>query len=223
MDIPQHLGIIMDGNRRWARERGFPSFEGHRAGYELMKQVGRWCLDRGVKVLTVYAFSIENWKRTKEEVGHLMDLFFQAVTKDLEFFEKDDIRLKIIGRKTDLSSSLKQAITLAEKKTANNKRGLMQIAISYGGRDEIVRAAQKACLAGEITEETIDANLDTVGVPDVDLVIRTSGEQRLSGFLTWETVYSELYFLNKHWPDFSEADLDQAIRWYQARDRRRGK
>ncbi len=223
MDIPKHIGFILDGNRRWAKERGLPSLEGHRAGYDLVKKLGSWCLARGVTYMTLYAFSIENWRRAEVEVGYLMDLLLRAVTKDLEIITRDNIRLKVIGDRARLPVRLQESIAEAEKKTAGNSRGVLQLAISYGGRDEIVRAARKACKVGEITEESISQHLDSPEVPDPDLIIRAGGEQRLSGFLTWESIYSELYFYPKHWPDFTEADLDAAIAWYQNRERRYGK
>jgi undecaprenyl diphosphate synthase len=223
MEIPKHIGFIMDGNRRWAKERGLPAFEGHRTGYDLIKKLGPWCLARGVKIMTFYAFSIENWKRTQDEVGYLMDLLFQAVTKDLEIFMKDDIRLRVIGRRSDLPEKLQAAVLAAEEKTKDNSAGIIQLAVSYGGRDEIVRAAKAALAAGELTEKTLADNLDTAGLPDPDIVIRTSGEMRLSGFLSWQSIYSELLFLKTYWPDFSEADLDSALQWYTDRDRRYGK
>ncbi len=223
----------MDGNRRWAKARGLSSLEGHLAGYELVKKLGPWCLARGVKVLTCYAFSTENWKRAKDEVGYLMDLLMSAITRDLDILTRDNIRLKVIGRRADLSDKIKKAIEAAEDKTKNNSAGILQLAISYGGRDEIARAASKAVLAGGpelaegreavLTEEMISQHLDTAGVPDPDLIIRTSGEQRLSGFLLWQAAYSELLFLEKPWPDFSEADLNAAISWYADRERRYGK
>jgi len=173
--------------------------------------------------VTLFAFSTENWKRAQDEVGYLMELLMTAVTRDLELFMKDDFRLKVIGRRADLSLQLQKAIAEAEEKTKNNSSGTMQLAVSYGGRDEIVRAAQKASQAGLITEESISQHLDTNGMPDPDLIIRTSGEQRLSGFLLWQSAYSELLFLKKHWPDFNESDLDAAIAWYSDRERRYGK
>ena len=223
MNTPQHIGFIMDGNRRWAKDRGLMSFDGHRAGYDLVKKIGPWCLARGVKVVTLFAFSTENWKRTQDEIGYLMDLLMSAVTRDLEFFMRDDFRLKVIGRRSDLSEKLQQAIAEAEEKTKNNSAGVLQLAISYGGRDEIVRAAALAAKNGEVTEESISKHLDTHETPNPDLIIRTSGEQRLSGFLLWQSAYSELLFLEKHWPDFSETDLDAAIKWYADRERRYGK
>jgi len=223
MDIPKHIGFIMDGNRRWAAERNLPTLQGHLAGYELVKKIGPWCASRGVKCVTLFAFSTENWKRAQDEVGYLMELLMTAVTRDLELFMKDDFRLKVIGRRADLSLQLQKAIAEAEEKTKNNSSGTMQLAVSYGGRDEIVRAAQKASESGIITEESISQHLDTESIPDPDLIIRTSGEQRLSGFLLWQSAYSELLFLKKHWPDFSESDLDAAIEWYANRERRYGK
>jgi undecaprenyl diphosphate synthase len=223
MDIPKHIGFIMDGNRRWAAERNLPTLQGHLAGYELVKKIGPWCASRDVKYVTLFAFSTENWKRAQDEVGYLMELLMTAVTRDLELFMKDDFRLKVIGRRADLSLQLQKAIAEAEEKTKNNSSGTMQLAVSYGGRDEIVRAAQKASQAGLITEESISQHLDTNGMPDPDLIIRTSGEQRLSGFLLWQSAYSELLFLKKHWPDFNESDLDAAIAWYSDRERRYGK
>lgn len=223
MDTPKHIGFILDGNRRWARAHGLPVLEGHRAGNEVVKKLGKWCLSRGVKTITCFAFSTENWKRAKDEVGYLMDLLMTAVTKDVAILMEDNFRLKVIGRRSDFSDAMQKAILEAEEKTKNNTAGTFQLAISYGGRDEIVRAASAAAAAGAITEETIAVNLDTAGEPDPDLIIRTSGEQRLSGFLLWQTAYSELLFIDKHWPDFSEADLDQAIAWYGNRERRYGK
>jgi len=234
MDIPKHIGFIMDGNRRWAKARNLPTLEGHRQGYELVKKIGPWCLSRGVKFLTLFAFSTENWKRGQDEVGYLMELLMIAITRDLDILIKDDIRLKVIGRRADLSDKLQKAISDAEEKTKNNSSGTMQLAVSYGGRDEIIRAAQAAVASSghpgerrdpalEITEDSISQHLDTAGIPDPDLVIRTSGEQRLSGFLLWQSAYSELLFLEKHWPDFNEFDLDAAIAWYSDRDRRYGK
>ena len=242
MDTPNHIGFIMDGNRRWARERGLPTLQGHLAGYELVKKIGPWCAARGVKCVTLFAFSTENWKRAQDEVGYLMELLMAAVTRDLEIFMKNNFRLKLIGRRADLSEKLQQAVAAAEERTKDNAGGTMQLAVSYGGRDEIVRAARDAAASilssqpGDVsslsrgswdperlTEKLISEHLDTVGMPDPDLVIRTSGEQRLSGFLLWQSAYSELLFLKKHWPDFSEPDLDAAISWYSDRERRYGK
>lgn len=226
MNQIKHIGIIMDGNRRWAKRRGLPPMAGHKKGYEKMKEVGDWCLARGIDFLTVYAFSTENWKRSKKEVDFLMKLLERGLTKELPQFAKKNIRLKIIGSRNGLPASLKQAIQSAEEKTKNNTAGTLNIAINYGGRLEIVEAVKKIISknipANKITEETISANVWTAGEPDPDLIIRTSGEQRLSGFLTWQGVYSELYFTPKMWPELSEKDLDEAIAEFGRRQRRFG-
>lgn len=222
----KHLAVIMDGNRRWAKDNGLPSFEGHRQGYDKMKEVGQWCIDRGITTLTVYAFSTENWNREEAEVNYLMDLLYKAVTAEVEEFNKRGIRLKIIGTREKLSEKLVKAIADAEERTKNNDKGTLNICLNYGGRLEIVDAVKKivaqGILADQITEKTISENIWLAGQADPDLIIRTSGEQRLSGFLTWESVYSEFLFIDKHWPAFSEADLDAAIDDYNNRHRRFG-
>jgi len=222
--LPKHIGIIMDGNRRWAKERGLPSFEGHRAGYERLKEVGQWCLDSGVKFLTVFGFSTENWKRAPEEVDFLMKLFHQAVTDELDFFIKKNIRLRILGRKENLPESLKTAFANAEEKTKLNSGGTLALAINYGGRAEIIDAAKAIAQNGqEFSEDTFARQLYGSDLPDIDLVIRTSGEQRTSGFMTWQSVYSEIYFEEKNWPDFGREDLQRVLSWYADRERRFGK
>jgi len=222
----KHLAIIMDGNRRWARAQGLPTLEGHRRGYDRIKEVGDWCIDRGITTLTVYAFSTENWKRSVEEVAYLMDLLKIGLTHEIGGFIAKGIRLQVIGEREGLSPELQQAIAEAEQKTAGGTRGLLNLAINYGGRLEIVRAVQKlmndGVTADQISEELITGALWTAGQADPDLIIRTSGEQRLSGFLTWQSVYSELYFCQKHWPEFGEADLDAALEDYAQRQRRFG-
>jgi undecaprenyl diphosphate synthase len=225
--ILKHIGIIGDGNRRWARERGLPTLEGHRQGFQKMKDIGRWCLKRGIKILTFFAFSTENWNRSKEEVGYLMWLLKMAMTKDIYELKKDGIKLKVIGNIDELSKDLQEAIKRAEEITKNNKKGILNIAINYGGRPEIVYAVKKIIEqkipSKRITEKVVNNNLYTAGLPDPDLIIRTSGEQRLSGFLLWQSAYSELYFITKYWPDFEEKDLDEVIREYSRRERRFGK
>lgn len=222
----KHLAVIMDGNRRWAKDKGLPSFEGHRQGYDKMKEVGQWCIDRGITTLTVYAFSTENWNREQAEVNYLMDLLYKAVTIEVEEFNKKGIRLKIIGTRERLSEKLVKAIAEAEERTKDNNKGTLNICLNYGGRLEIVEAMKKIMAQGipaeQITEKTISENIWLAGQADPDLIIRTSGEQRLSGFLTWESVYSEFLFIDKHWPAFSEADLDAAIDDYNNRHRRFG-
>lgn len=222
-----HLAIIMDGNRRWAKERGLPLLEGHRAGHERLKEVAELCLDRGIKILTVFAFSTENWKRTEEEIGYLMDLLEFALEKELHVFQERQIRLKVIGRRAGLRASVLRAIENAEAATANNTRGTMCLCVNYGGHVEIVDACRsivkQGIAANDITEETISTHLYWPNMPEPDLVIRTSGEERLSGFLTWESVYSEIYWCQKDWPDFDAVELDKALEEFSRRQRRFGK
>lgn len=216
----------MDGNRRWAKARGLPTLEGHRRGYDKLKEVGEWCLNRGVAVLTVFAFSTENWKRSAEEVNYLMDLFHRALTREVEGFIRRGIRVRVIGRRAGLPDRIIRAADEISERTQGGSRGLLQLAINYGGQAEIVDAVRAIMLhsmiAEEVTEETIGAHLYAPDVPPADLIIRTSGEQRLSGFLTWQSAYSEFYFIEKHWPDFSEADLDATLAWFASRGRRFG-
>ncbi len=223
----QHLAIIMDGNRRWAKEQGLPSFEGHRKGYDKLKDVGDWCLARGIKVFTVFAFSSENWRRSPEEVGFLMDLLERGLSKELDHFIERNIRIKVIGRREGLRESLVKAIQSAEERTANADKGTLCICLNYGGRAEIVDAVKKIIESGveaaDVTEERITQNLYWPEMPEPDLVIRTSGEERLSGFLTWESVYSEVFWCKHHWPAFEEKDLDAAIESFNERQRRYGK
>lgn len=222
-----HLAIIMDGNRRWAKEHNLVATEGHRAGYERLKQVGDWCLDRGIKVLTVFAFSTENWKRTQEEVGFLMDLLEEALTKELSQFHEKGVRMKIIGRREALRPSIVRAIEAAEELTKNNTRATFAICINYGGRLEIVDACRsliaKGTLAASVDEATLQSAMYWPDMPDPDFIIRTSGEERISGFLLWQAAYSEFYWTDKHWPDFDEAELDKAMEEYATRQRRFGK
>lgn len=226
-EMPRHIGIIMDGNRRWARRRGLPTLEGHRRGYDKLKEAGEWCLNRGVKVLTFFAFSVDNWNRSQEEVTYLMNLIHHALTKEADEFVRRNIQLRIIGRRAGLPDNVRVAADTIEERTKDGKRGLVQLAVNYSGHTEIIDAAQAISRAGipadKITEELFAANLYAPDVPPVDLIIRTSGEQRLSGFLTWQSIYSELYFLEKYWPDFSEHDLNVALTWFSERGRRFGK
>ena len=223
----KHLGIIMDGNRRWAKACGLPKLEGHRRGYDKIKKVGGWCLEKGIEILTVYAFSTENWNRELAEVKYLMWLLRRGLTKDLNYFYKKGIKIRIIGQKERLNKELQKAVLKAEEKTKNNKKGILNLAISYGGRPEIIQAIKKIIKnkipAEKISEKLIERYLWLGDLPAPDLIIRTSGEQRLSNFLTWQSAYSELYFINKHWPDFTETDLDQAISEFNRRQRRFGK
>lgn len=222
-----HLAIIMDGNRRWAKAQGLPGIEGHRAGYSRLKQVGDWCLERGIKVLTVFAFSTENWKRAEEEVGFLMNLLEQALTDELAHFHDKGVRLKIIGRRSGLRPSVVRAIENAEQKTKDNTRATFVICVNYGGRVEIVDACRsliaKGVAADSVDETTLQEEMYWPGMPDPDLIVRTSGEERISGFLLWQAAYSEFYWTQKHWPDFDEQELDAALEAYATRQRRFGK
>ena len=220
--VPRHVAIIMDGNGRWATARGKKRGEGHRAGAKTLTNVLKWCGDRGIDYLTVYAFSTENWKRPKEEVEGLMNLFARMLKMKEREFLKNEVRFRMIGRRGDLSKKLLSVIESLEKKTARFRRQFL-VAISYGGRAEIVDAMNAAMKKGEpLTEETFRKYLYAPDVPDPDLVIRTSGELRTSNFLLWETAYSEYYFTDVLWPDFSEAELDKALSAYAARHRRKG-
>lgn len=226
-NIPRHIAIIMDGNRRWAKSKGLSSFEGHRRGYEQFKKIAEQCWKMGVKILTVYAFSTENWKRDKKEISFLMNLFERILKKEKELFSKNNVRLNVIGDIKKLPENLKKIIYRTMEETKNNKKGILNLAVSYGGRGEIVEAVKKI-IKNKIGEDKIDENffsqyLYTAGQPDPDFLIRTGGEQRLSGFLPWQTIYSELYFSPKLWPDFNEDDLKEAIKDYQNRQRRFGK
>lgn len=220
-----HLGIIMDGNRRWAADRNLPSFEGHQAGYKKIEEVLRWCKDAGIKILTVYAFSTENWRRSKKEVDFLMKLFYLAFTKDIKNLHKNNVCVRVIGRRKGLPEKLQKAIEASEKLTKNNTAGILNLAINYGGRPELIDAFKKIMKnpPKEITEDVIAQNIYTAGLPDPDLIVRTSGEQRLSGFLTWQSAYSEFYFLKHHWPELSKKDFDDILKDFANRQRRFGK
>lgn len=226
--IPYHLGIIIDGNRRWAEERGLPALEGHRKGLDKVKKIGEFCRKRGIKVLTIYAFSTENWNRSRVEVNYLMKLFGKSVSKkNIKELHKKGIKFQLIGQKERLPQALQKKIKEAENLTKNNKEGVLNLAISYGGRPEILRAIKniikKKIPGSKITEDLINQNLLTAGLPYPDFVIRTGGEQRLSNFLTWQSAYSELYFTKKYWPEFTEKDLDEALADYSGRQRRFGR
>lgn len=222
----KHLAIILDGNRRWARERGLSTFEGHRVGYERIKDVSKWCLERNIKILTVYAFSTENWNRSKEEVKYLMTLMNKAFSEELEELNKLGFKINIIGSRDRISKTIKKNIEKIENETKNNKKAILNICFNYGGRLEIVEAVKKIVEEGieveKINEELIGKYIWFKGQPEPDLIVRTSGEKRLSGFLTWTSVYSELYFPRCYWPDFDEKELDKAIKEFDKRNRRFG-
>jgi len=222
-----HLGIIMDGNRRWAAEKGKSSMEGHIAGARKVREVVRWCSKRDIGYLTLYAFSTENWKRSKAEVAFLIKLIGKFLEENLKEFSKEGGQMLFIGDKSPFPESLKRRIDEAEIITRNNEKITVSILLNYGGRAEITAAVKKLvennAKPEEITEELVAESLYTAGIPDPDLIIRTSGEQRLSNFLLWQSAYSELYFCRNHWPDFSEKDLDKALEEFSLRRRRLGK
>lgn len=230
MNVPQHIAIILDGNGRWAKKRGMPRNYGHAQG---SKNVERICEDAyrmGVKYLTVYAFSTENWKRPKDEVDALMNLLRNYMKTCLKTAEKNRMRVRVIGDKTALADDIRERIATLEEATKNNDGLNFQIALNYGSRDEMVRAMKKMCKdckdgvieIEQIDETLFEGYLDTSDIPDPDLMIRTSGEQRLSNYLLWQLAYSEFYFTDVLWPDFSKEELVKAIEYYNGRDRRYG-
>ncbi|MDK2759756.1 MAG: di-trans,poly-cis-decaprenylcistransferase [Sphingopyxis sp.] len=218
----RHVAIIMDGNGRWAKKRFLPRVAGHKAGVEAVRTIVRAAGDLGIEAMTLYAFSSENWKRPEEEVSDLMGLMKRFILSDLDEFAANDVRLKVIGNWRALAPDVVALIDNALERTAGNKRTTLAVALNYGAQDELVRAASAASAAGDITAESIEANLDTADMPPLDLLIRTSGEVRLSNFLLWQSAYAELYFTDKLWPDFAPADLKAALDQFERRDRRYG-
>ena len=229
-NMPKSIAIIMDGNRRWAKAQGKPASYGHKEGAKTLEKIVRYANKIGLEYITVYAFSTENWKRTEEEVKTLMLLLQNYLDDYSKRADSENIKVKILGDITALSKGMQKSINECMERTKNNTGVTFNIALNYGGRDEIVKATKKIAekvKKGEINiedinEELISKNLYTAGEPDPDLLIRTSGELRLSGFLPWQSVYSELLFINKNWPDFSEEDLNNAIIEYQKRTRKFG-
>ncbi len=227
---PLHVAVIMDGNGRWANARGLPRAAGHQRGAEAARRAVIGALSMGVSYLTLYGFSAENWKRPATEVDDLMGLLRWYLHSQIVEMGKEGIRLRVIGDRTRLSKDLIDLIDEAEGVTADNRRLNLTIAISYGGRQEIVAATRRlvqqaldgSLAPADIDEHTFEAELDTADLPDPDLILRTSGEQRISNFLIWQSAYSELVFVDKLWPDFGEADLAAAIQEFQSRDRRYG-
>ena len=228
-NLPEHIAIIMDGNRRWAKENNLDTAQGHKQGAENLKKIAKFANKIGIKYMTVYAFSTENWKRSKEEVGAILKLLKFYI---LDFFKSYDnnIKVKVIGRKEDLPKGLCSEIKKVEEHTCNNTGLTLNIAFNYGGRDEItntLRTIAEKVLTGKINIEQIDEqlisdNLYTAGQPDPDLLIRTSGEERISNFLPWQISYSEFVFTEKYWPDYNEEELLKSIQIYQKRTRRFG-
>jgi undecaprenyl diphosphate synthase len=230
MSLPRHVAIVMDGNGRWAAGRGQPRMAGHKAGIEPVRMCIRECARRGIEALTVFAFSSENWRRPQEEVSSLMGLFLEALDSEIAELHANGVRLRIVGDRRTLSVRLQTKIAEAEAKTAANAGLKLQVAVSYGGRWDLLQASQK--LAGEcargalrvqdITEQRLGEALQLAGLPEPDLFIRTGGERRISNFLLWDLAYTELYFCDRLWPEFDSGELDAALAYFAARERRFG-
>jgi len=224
MSIPRHIAIVMDGNGRWAKRRLLPRVAGHRQGMESLRRCIQACLTRRVQVLTVFAFSSENWRRPADEVSHLMELLAKALAREVPQLADAGVRIHFVGDRQSLADHVRQGFTQAEDDTAHNGKLTLNICFNYGGRWDITQAAARLAERGEpVTEAALAGALALAHVPDPDLLIRTSGEQRLSNFLLWQCAYSELFFSERLWPDFDEAALDEAIAAYGARERRFGR
>jgi undecaprenyl diphosphate synthase len=229
-EVPRHVAIIMDGNGRWAAARGLPRAEGHRRGVEALRRTIRAAGEIGIGIITIFSFSAENWSRPATEVGELMGLLRRFIRNDLAELHRSNVRVRIIGERDGLDPDIGRLLTEAEELTRNNSKLTLVVAFNYGSRQEIARAARRmageiesgALKTADITMETLGKFLDTPDLPDPDLIIRTSGEQRLSNFLLWQSAYSELVFIPTYWPDFDRATLEAAILEYQQRERRFG-
>ena len=225
--VPRHLGLILDGNRRWAKEHGVPVYEGHKAGYKTVETILQAAMDRGVEYVSVYAFSTENWNRSADEVRQLMKLFLWIFRHELQNLKNHGVRVHVLGNKLRIGKALLKAVHRAEQETKDNKRGTLLFCLDYGGQQEIVDAMKQLVADGvnanDITAEKISGQLQTNGIPPVDLIIRTSGEQRLSNFMLWNAAYSELMFTPTKWPDFSVEELNAMLDAYGERHRRFGK
>ncbi len=225
--IPKHIVLFPDGNRRWAKQKGIKSLDGHMQGYNNLLDFAEWCKKRGIKVLTAFGFSTENWSRTKEEVNYLMKLLEKGLVDNLEKYSKDGIKVRVIGQREKLPMSLQKIIEITEKTTDKNSNFNLNLAISYGGKWDILQAIKKIIEekipADKIDEKLFENYLSTAGLPSPDLIIRAGGEMRMSNFVLWQAAYSELYFSPKLWPDFTEQDLDTALEEFNRRTRRLGK
>lgn len=221
--IPHHIAIVMDGNGRWAAKRFMPRLAGHRQGMESLRRCIRACVDRGVAVLTVFAFSSENWNRPADEVSGLMELLATALAKEVPKLQQDGVQVHFVGERAGLSDKVSAGLAQAEAATASNGRLILNVCFNYGGRWDIAQAAAKLAKQGKpITEGELHAAMALAHVPDPDLIIRTGGEQRLSNFLLWQAAYAELFFSDKLWPEFDEAELDRAMAEFSRRERRFG-
>ena len=227
MNIPQHIVLFPDGNRRWAKQKGLQSLEGHKQGYTNLLDFSEWCKNRGVKVITAFGFSTENWNRTKEEVDYLMKLLEDCLLDNLEKYNKDGTKVRVIGQREKLPKSLQEAIKKTEESTKNNSNLFLNLAISYGGKWDILNAVKEIIKEKipleEIDEKLFEKYLSTAGLVAPDFVIRAGGEMRMSNFVLWQSAYSELYFSPKMWPDFTEQDLETALIEFDKRVRRFGK
>lgn len=222
--VPHHIAIVMDGNGRWATRRFLPRLAGHKQGVDSLRRCARACVQRGVSVLTVFAFSSENWNRPADEVSGLMELLAMALAREVPQLRADGVRMHFVGERVGLSAKVVEGLAQAEVATAHNTRLVLNVCFNYGGRWDIAQAAAALAARGEpITEASLHAAMGMAHVPDPDLVIRTGGEMRISNFLLWQAAYSELYFSDRLWPDFDEAALDEAIAAYAGRERRFGK
>lgn len=218
------IGFIMDGNRRWAREQGLPTLEGHARGHEVFQEYVRLVRDAHIPHAVFYAFSTENWQREKTEVEYLMQLFEKVLRTLLDQIEKEKVRVRIIGRRSDFTPELQALMNEVEEKSVEYTATTIWMALSYGGRAEIIEAVNQAVAKGEsVTEEGFEKLLSTADMPDPDIIVRPGGEHRLSNFVTWRSVYSELLFLDKHWPALTETDFEYILKEYESRERRKGK
>lgn len=224
--IPRHIGYIIDGNRRWAKQHGIPTYEGHLAGYNALKDVALATKEAGVQFMSIYIFSTENWKRSQEEIKGLMSLILKLFTTDAKLFKDHNIRLKVLGSRDKLDQKILDAMDKLEADTKDNSSGTLAICLNYGGQMEVVDAVKKIVQAGtkaeDITEDLIAENLYGAEVPPVDVIVRTSGEKRLSNFMLWRSAYSELIFLDKMWPEMTKDDVEAIIKEYSRRHRRFG-
>ena len=230
VNIPVHVGIIMDGNGRWAQKRGLKRTFGHKKGAETLKKIAKYAFEKGVKVLSVYAFSTENWNRSEDEVNFLMDLFLKNFNKSFNDLKKNNIKIVFSGLRDRLNSDVLQAMDKVTEETKNNNGGIFNICLNYGGKDEIINATKNICkdlmnnklTINDINKESYSKYLFN-NLPDIDLLIRTSNEHRISNFMLWQIAYSELYFTEVLWPDFNKREFDKALKEYKNRDRRFGK
>jgi undecaprenyl diphosphate synthase len=227
INVPNHLGLILDGHRRWAKSKRLPPLQGHKIGYDNLKDISEYAFNKGVKFISAYIFSMENWNRSKQEVSYLMRLAYRMLTSDVKVLHKNNIRVVWLGSKEKVSDKLLKAIKDAEEQTKNNNKGTLCICFNYSGQQEIADALKKIIdqktPSDKVDIALIEKNLYGNDIPKVDFLIRTSGEQRISNFMLWRVSYAELYFSNKYWPEFNKKDLDEAFSEYSQRERRFGK